>query len=81
VDLSKNTTQLQKQAPLFVRWVVGEDMSLIESKDDERPSWPFRRVQQMMWVYEATEPFACLFHTLLVFRKISIRATLGFPSN
>jgi hypothetical protein len=79
VDLPKNTTQLQKQITFFVWWVVGEGVGLVKSKHDERPSWPFRRVQEAVWVYGATESFSCLFHSLPVFIKVSIRATLGFP--
>ena len=50
------STQHPKQIPR----VISEDMSLVESEDDERPSWAFVRIQKVVFIYEATECFGCL---------------------
>ena len=52
-------------------------MSLVKGKDDERPSWPIVRVQEVVFVYEATETFPSLYHPLLIFMEVPpTRATL-----
>jgi len=35
-------------------------MSIVESKDDERPSWSIPRIQNAVFIYEAAERFGCL---------------------
>jgi hypothetical protein len=51
-------------------------MSLVKGKDDERPSWPIVRVQEIVFVYEATELLPSLYHPLLIVMKVPMRATL-----
>jgi hypothetical protein len=36
-------------------------MSLIESEDDEGPSWAILRIQKVVFIYEATERIGCPF--------------------
>ena len=51
-------------------------MGLVKGKDDERPSWPIVRVQEIVFVYEATELLPSLYHPLLIVMKVPMRATL-----
>ncbi len=77
VEMLKNIMQLKEQIPnpTTIRWVIGKHMSLIECKDDERPSWPFGPIQEVLWVYKPTEPFCCLFQPLLIFRNVAVRCS------
>lgn len=51
-------------------------MSLVKGKDDERPSWPIARVQEVAFVYEATELLPSLYHPLSIVIKVPLTATL-----
>jgi hypothetical protein len=49
--------------------VISEGISFIESEDDKRPSWAIHRVRKTVFIYEATEIFACLFQAF-AFRNV-----------
>jgi hypothetical protein len=40
---------------------VSEGISFVESEGDKTPSWAFLQIQNTVFIYEATEPFACFF--------------------
>jgi hypothetical protein len=55
-------------------------MGLVESKDDERLSWPIVRVQHVVWVHEATEPFSSVCHPVMIITELRM-STLVFSDN
>jgi hypothetical protein len=71
IDLSQNSTQLGIQIPAFlILRVIGEGVSFVESKDDERLSWASVRIQQFVFVYEAAERCACFCHASAILQNV-----------
>jgi hypothetical protein len=57
-------------------------VGLVERKNDERPpGLPLSAIQQIVWVYELSEVFPCIFHPFPVFRnpRVKFFRFLGGP--